>query len=40
VALATRALGVESPDPAPDVQDGAKTGEDRPAVDGDADDEE
>ena len=33
-------MGAEGPDPAPDEQDNADTGEDGPAVDGDADDEE
>jgi hypothetical protein len=32
-------LGAESPDPAPDEEDSAESGEDRPAVDDDARDE-
>jgi hypothetical protein len=40
VAPAPSALGVEGPDPAPDEQDGANTGEDCPAVNDDAGDEE
>jgi hypothetical protein len=31
-------VGTERPDPAPDEQDGADTDEDRPAMDGDAND--
>jgi hypothetical protein len=40
VAPAASALGTEGPNPAPDEQDGANTGEDCPAVDSDADDEQ